>query len=912
MLPYISTTKSAIKKTMTISTTNNTRNKPTSTYYYKVKSTPKNNNSFSIQNLDSYKNKNSNNASKKSKIMNNSTNINSTSNSNFYENLYYYPPHNNKYSYANNISSEVCFLYSDFNFNKAPSLKDNLSGIRSLIKNRKKTNIHYLNNLFFSSLCQNKLSQTNIEEYYEAKMKDIELLNKNMYNKKKPERNNSCMEFVSKKKSIFKEEPINNTKNIITNSSKNPNKNQNRYTNSGSISTTTYKTINTNKMLDMSKDNIQNKINIIEKPKSKNNNLHSNTTNIIQEFTPLPKITSNKPDISKSNDFSTIDVNSHMRSNNIGNIRPHSFITDLNTEKMNFRINECIFESKDKIKKLNEFEIKIYQMKIFQGFQKAQLDYIFENNIYSVERYADYIDKIFKDFNIIYKRYNYSFQGYIKYLVEVISDLDNQLKSIINQHIQLEYDVDALLNKNINKQRELERLIDMRNFLFRVKHKDEIIPDIDSTLFIESRKYELVNCLKKLFEKDNNITVIKFLNNMPSEIPDISDIDNSKFIVKNCPPLLVNNINEETKNNDNKSSVKSLISVKANNKKSKRNKMREKELEKEREREKAREEDRQEYIKKNVLTSPEDLIQIIIFLEDQNRFLLRQNENKRILIEKYKEELENLVPKEEIDLEKKVMDEIVVKKKELEKVKFRYNVLEEQYNQIFNINLKNDIFKKVQKKPKKSDAGKSSFADFNYFQTVNYNFKIKKAKYPGLVFFGKLLKIFQNFLSMNYDSFTKEKFYTHISPDHLNEILEYTDNLNFNDRNSFLIYQYIIKLLKLYEYICEYVFKKDVEYNMIGKNQQIIKKEKEKIANKRKLDNARTIRILIENKRINANKQLIEKWKRPEKYISRKVDNNNYKILLRNRSQDDIYKRKKNLINGNGLNEQLNGFIHAD
>ena len=66
----------------------------------------------------------------------------------------------------------------------------------------------------------------------------------------------------------------------------------------------------------------------------------------------------------------------------------------------------------------------------------------------------------------------------------------------------------------------------MRNFLYRVKHKDEIIPDIDSTLFIESRKYELINCLKKLFENDNNITVIKFLNNMPSEIPDISDIDN--------------------------------------------------------------------------------------------------------------------------------------------------------------------------------------------------------------------------------------------------------------------------------------------------------------------------------------------------------------------------------------------------
>ena len=903
MLPHINTTKSAIKKTMTISTTNNTRNKATSTYYHKIKSTQKNNNSFSKPNLDSYKNKNSYNASKKSKIMNKSTNNDSTSNSNFFENLYYYPPHNNKYSYANNISSEFCFLYSDFNFNKAPSLKDNLSGIRNLIKNRKKNKIHYLNNLFFSSICQNKLSQTNIDEYYEAKKKDIEFLNKNLYGKTKPERNNSCMEFISKKKILFKEDPINYSKNMITNSNK-----KYRYTNSRSISTTTYKTINSNKMLDMSKDSIQNKNKKMEKPNSKNNNFHSNCTNTIQEFIPLPKIILNKPHASKSNDFSTIDVNRHLKNNNsIDNIKQHSFITNLNTEQMNFKINDCIFESKGKIKKLNEFEIRIYQMKIFQGFQKSQLDYILDKNIYSVEKYADYIDTIFKNFKLIYKRYNYSSQEYIKYLVEVVSDLDNQLKSIINEHIQLEYEVDALLNKNINKQSELERLIDMRNFLYRVKHKDEANPDIDSTKYIESKKYLLANCLKKLFEKDNNITVIKFLNNMPGEIPDISNIDNSKFIVKNCPPLLSVNINEERKSKEkNKNALNDSVNSKISNKKAKRNKNREKEIQKEKEKE------RQEYIRKNVFTDPEDLIQIIVFLEDQNRVLLRQNENKRILIEKYKDDLENCIPKEDIEIEKKVIAEIAIKQKELEKVKFRNNILIEQYNHIFNINSKNDIFKKVQKKPKKSDAEKSSFADFNYFQTVNYNYQIKKAKYPGMIFFRKLLKIFLNFLSLNYDSFTKEKFYTHIHPDYLNEILEYADNMNFNDRNYFLIYQYIIKLLKLYEYICDYVFKKDIEYNMVEKNLQLIKNVKDKIANKRKLDNARTIRILIEKKRINANKQLIEKWKRPEKYISRKVDNNNYKTLLKNKSQDDIFKKKKKYINGNILNEQMNSFINAE
>ena len=878
MLPNIDT-KSAIKKNVTVknvtlSTTNNTKNNPTSTYCYKIKTTPKQNSS-TIRNSETYKNKNINNITSKSKIMNNSTNNNSTNNSNFYENLYYYPPHNNKYSYASNLSSEVCFIYSDFNFNKAPSLRENLSGIRSIIKNKKKNKIQYLNNLFFSSLCKNKLSQSNNDVYYENRKKDIELF------KNRPERNNSCIEFISNKKKIFKEEPINNTKNINTNNYKNSNVNINRYINSGSVSSTTYKTINTNKVGDISKDNIKNNNKNIKNEKFDNKKiLHSNT---IQEFTHLP----NLPNLTtnKNNELTTkYDNNINNISNNTFN--KTSFLTNLNTEQMNYNINECLFESKDKIKKLNEFELKIYQMKIFQGFQKAQLNLILDREIYNVQKYIKFIEKTYHKYTLIYKKYNYNFQEYIRYLKEVISEMDSELKSSINKHIQLEYDVDALLNKNISKQKELELLIDMRNFLYKCKHKDEKIQDIYETFYIENKKYLLAKCLLKLFKNDNNITVIKYLNDIPDVMPDLENIDNSKFIVKNCPPLLdIDNLNKIFNNTGNKSKNKN------------------------RKKEKGRID---EYIKNNIMNEPDELIQIIKFLEDQNRFLLKQNENKRILIEKYKDDLEHCIPKEDIEIEKKITAEISIKEKLLYKLKQKNEIIKQKDNYIYNINLKNDIFKKSTKKPKKGEVGKSSFADFNYFQTINYNFQIKKAKYPGMVFFGKLIKYFLNFLSMNYDSFTKEKFYTHIHPDYLNEILEYSKNMDFNDRNYFLIYQYIIKLLKLYEYICEYIFKRDVELNANEKNLPIIKRENDKIANKRKLDNARTIRILIENKRINANKQLIDKWLKPEKYISRKVDNNNYKILLRNKSQDDILKMKKYNNYKYGLNEQLNAFIELE
>ena len=99
------------------------------------------------------------------------------------------------------------------------------------------------------------------------------------------------------------------------------------------------------------------------------------------------------------------------------------------------------------------------------------------------------------------------------------------------------------------------------------------------------------------------------------------------------------------------------------------------------------------------------------------------------------------------------------------------------------------------------------------------------------------------------------------------------------------------------------------KYSSNEKNKIIIKKEYDKIGNQRKIDNSRTIRRLIENKRINACKQLIEKWQQPDKYIGRRIDGNYYKLFHKNASQDDISKRKNNMNNKYGISDELMGFI---
>ena len=864
MLPDIdhlkakNTMRNITKNSMTLSTTNLTKNNnPTSSYYYKIKSTSKST-SAKVVDLNSYLNINPNNLGQKSKIINNSTNnnnnISTNNNSNFYENLYYYPPHKNNYSYANDISSDVGLLYSDFNFNKAPSLKQNVSEIHRMIENRKNYKLRCINNLFYYSLCGNRIANTNIDDYYyEGEPKDIDFQNQNFIDKSTMHRNNSCLEFIPNKNNLIKNEPLINKYVNNSNISIYNNKTRyiNKYMNTGnnrSISQTIYEIKN---IPDLSKDNL----------KQKNNSINIDKSNNQEESLYLPELKKIQ----------------------------NSFITNLNTEKMDFKINDCIYKSRDKDMKISDLEKNIYRLRIFQNFQKDKLNAMLEKKIYRLEKYIKHIESIFHKHSKIYKKYKINFQNYLRFLWNEISDKEDVMKLLRADHIKLEYDVDNLLTKNIDKQSELERLIEIRNFLYRVKHKDETIPDINSTLYIESKKYLLAKCLTRLFANDNNITVIKFLNTIPQKIPDISNIDPKNFIAKNCPPVIPYN------NFSNTNTSQSITDSKANKSYNKSNKNKTKKNKNK----KIKKEILYDPDNENAFSSPEEFVKIITFLEDQNRFLLRQNENKRMLIETYKDELETCVPEEDVLIGQKLMAEIEEKEKYLLKLKLKNALLKENFKDEYNHILVNSQFKEL-RKLNRSDAH-SSFADFKYFQTVNYNFQISRAKYQGLVFFKKLLYNFLNFLSLKYDSFTKEKFYNHINPDYLDEILQYSKKLEFNDRNYFLIYDYTLKLLKLYEFICFYVLRKNKEYNSDKKNIDIIKKEYDKITNQRKLENSRTIRRLIENKRINGCRQLIEKWQKNDKYISRKVDNDYYKLIPRNASQDDIirkrYKKNKDIIN---------------
>jgi hypothetical protein len=131
----------------------------------------------------------------------------------------------------------------------------------------------------------------------------------------------------------------------------------------------------------------------------------------------------------------------------------------------------------------------------------------------------------------------------------------------------------------------------------------------------------------------------------------------------------------------------------------------------------------------------------------------------------------------------------------------------------------------------------------------------------------------------------------------LNKIL-IINNKSINNLNKTLTNEYILCLLKLYENICEYIKFKDEEYNAIEENRRIIHKKKEEIQMQRKINNARNIRQLEEEKRLNGIEKIVKKNNKPNLLFKGNVDEN---IVLKNnikkyKKQKEIGRYKKNFL----------------
>lgn len=741
--------------------------------------------------------------------------------SSFNDNIYDYPQYKNNFSFFTNISNEVTDLYCDFNFLKAPTLKQNLSQIRKIMQSNKHEKLNYLNNLYCNSLFHNNKANTfyNDNTKNNSRNKIIDINN----------RNNSCCQLVSNTKKILKGDNNNNNANDLK-------KNFKITSSIGNLNSTTYKS------------------------NCSDNNHIFNTKDSC---------------INKKNDIIMKKLSQSQK----------NFFPRLNSEKLLFKINEAMFENSDKIQKLNEFEIKILQMKIYQEFQSEGLNSFLKNKVYSVYDNLNYVENLYKKFKTISIDYNFSIQSYIKFLTETYTKEENELIKLDNDKRQVEIDIDNEINKIIKTQKNLEALIEMRNFLFRVKNKNNEIKEnlnfyknatnkkyrkktaylqLQEKIGIESKKYVVADFFIRLFGLHSNLYAYKYLCYC---YPRLNKRGSS----------LLNNIkktifNLQKKNNFNNEFQLNLKVPKKGEK---------------------------------IFETVDDFIDTMNYLENKILSLLKQRQIIRQELRLLKKKYEVFNPLDEKKYNEYILDEISRKNNELTKIKNRYNFLKSKYDlldnksNIFNSNKNITTFENCNEN---NSLKKEELISLNYYFKRKYNKLIAEAKTPWIIFLKKLIENYNKFILSNYSD--NENIYTIIEPELFEKIKKYV-NQDSEEIEQKIIIKYTLKMMKLFEYICQRVLRKSEELKN-GVNREMVRKKNDEIQYKKKIKNNKIIRKLIKEERFKNCQKLYKKWSKYNYYITRKMPIKIQNKKLRNKSLDNIFIKKQNEAEKDNFSDDIN------
>ena len=742
-------------------------------------------------------------------------------------------------------------IYQDMTLINAPSFNNNVSEIRQMIKEKKYENFKKIYNMFFSSPFPN--------EY----MNDFILLKKNklLSPKKKNniipnKRNRRCEELIISKKrikSVMKNEDLttrlstNHSKILNTNLTNKPSniintqrsRKQLKY-NISNLSTSTNKSLINHKLQ--------------ENQSISNVNERSDTT--FQNNIVLPKL----PTSNEQNSIPTELINSVPEiKETVG-----SFLTELNTNKMKFNINQLIIGKTKTKEKLDEYEEKILKLKIFQKYQKERLEIILNDSKFNIQERIDYIIKMFKIYERIYNEYMYNLGRYNAFLFNISNELEIELRTINKKKKDINYELDKLMGNLIDKQNKFEYLIKTRNFLFSVKNRGKNIIKLNNQyIYGISKRKNLMEKLFDLFGREFDSLAFKHLKKL---IP-VEQLE--KFIkIKPAKGRLMIRLAHTIRNTLKLDEKDKGLLVPPNP-------------------------------GEKIFQKPEEFIKILDNMTNNNLDLMHDYEKVELEKNELIDELNQDIALYE-KFEKSDTNEYLMKdKKYLQEEKQKYVKLSKKYKDVC------DLFaKKKELSSLKLDFKIFSFKAFNnifYYNIVKYNKLRVKYKFEGLVLLEKLINNINHIMAINKESkiFDPEDIFHYVSQRILFQILDSKIDY-FNNNNQYLIKEYTLKLLKLYEFFAEFIINKNIERKKL--NSEIYNKERDKVINQRKVYNAKVIKKMFIEKRDNSVKELLEKWNKKTVRNSRNTDieiNNN---LDKNEVNQNIKENNKNADDGFGEN----------
>ena len=765
--------------------------------------------------------------------------------------------------FKNNIRSSEN-IYKEMNFRNVPPFHKNLSEIRRMIKRKKYKNIKLLDVMFFNS----GLSNDYFDDFSKFQKKHFQ--EKAEISKIRPiQRNNSCEELfdVSKKlKNIIKSEE---TQPLSTNFSKIVNVKKDKSTvsknkislknNISSFTSSTNKT-NTKSLATNNK--------FIEYPsisnKNENLNKDSEMNNQSLNAISLPKINISKSQqIIPESDNQDINIIFNSEKNESQSKKnENTFITDLNTNKVRFIINQLIVENFRGKEKIDKFEEKILKLKIFQSYQKETLEKYLNDDKFNIQDKIDHIIKLFKIYENIYADYSRDISRYINFLYKCESDFDFELRKINKKRKDLNYELEVIVDKLLTKQKQLEYLINTRNFIFWAKNIGKnIILMNDQYVYRISKRRRFIDQLFDLLGSSTDSLAYKYLKRL---IP----IEELETII-----IRRNNRSRTLTKTRRANTIRKTTTIS----------------------------NRSEKVNKELLypptpgekifETPDEFIKILNRFQNNNISLLKIFGNSQI-------EKKNLV--KELEIETEIYENyektyfyhyITLDEKNLEEAKKRYEILSYTYNYIKNILEDRNNLTTLKKDLRIISL--NAVNNINMYKSIKYNKLREKYKYQGLVLLEQLINIINLIFSMNEKMkiFDIQEAYIYASHDILKEILA-TKKEYFDDSNKNLIKEYAIKLLKIYEFFCQIIINKSKEIKKLNKEKY--NKLNEQIQIERKIENTKIIKNLLDERNEAAAKKLKEKWNKKTILARRKMDLFSNAIFEKNKETINEKNQKDN------------------
>ena len=744
---------------------------------------------------------------------------------------------------VNPISKEY---YKNMNINQAPTLYINKKSICRIINKKKKEKINSYNHFYFKTKLNSHKGSRNINNHSNFYCEDKTYL---INTKNNNNSNITELHYKSTNDNLYLQSSLKN--NSLINKSLNSSRTEKEEDEKMDIFPNIIRNLKKKNNLNNLEEN---------KSKLKNSQDNQNFINNSVMMTLLPNVNKIKRNHSQL----------EIKNNDIN-------LSNFETKKLEAYIYDLIYKKHIYPSELVSLEGHITKIKYFQKIQEINYEKLLKTDKYNVNNKINYLEKIFKIFNNVWEKYRKKMVGYLIFLNKVVDNMQTELENSLIYKKEIQIQIEKLMILNVKKQCELEELVKIRNFLLQVKLKFRRQPEyFKPLLHRDSKKIEVGNCILNSMVGTKNSDVLNFLDSFSLlnlvQVYEVNPSDSTKLLL-----IKRKKKKRKTKNMNLYNFLPKLFKEKYIYKKNLL-------------------EDEKIYLplkKEQFFNSPLEFKEIMENLEQKNLLLLNRIIELKRSYEVYKQEYDNICSQKYDDEEKDL--EIKDKIRYLTEIKRRNKFLEVDCNSLKNIqfNIENKYTVKFIK-----NKENSTFVDINYFKTRNYFNEIKKQKFQGVMLFETLKKFILDFFSCKSDYDIKRSY--EIVDGYLPfKKLFALDKNSFCEDNKFMINNYILKLLQIYNDIYQFVYNKHILYELDEKNKQFIKCKKEEIQTMRKIENSRVIRELLEEKRQNNIRKILEKANNPTKRIKTRVDERTNFKLFRHLGKKNIKEKIGSKENNN-------------